>query len=282
LEKSIVSQEKDNPVFDEQTLAKLLEAAYVLQEHKRESQAAQQNVELKPDQPEQNPTQVPAGPLVTAETAKNSLNTLPLAQIVETQHKIQARHLELERAMSLVAERVVEINRAAGAAIGIVNGKIVRYTAIAGQKTPVAGSEVPLDKALCIPCIRTGEVFRCSDVTPKTLLDTEECRRRGIQSLIAVPVFHNGGAAGGLELYYSEPRAFTEQHVQTCQLMAGLITEALTREAQDSSKKSLVSERTRMLDVLEELEPNVSTLQGKPAITDATAASSYTCTKCGH
>ena len=38
VEKEIVSEEKDKPVLDEQTLAKLLEAAYVLQEHNRELQ----------------------------------------------------------------------------------------------------------------------------------------------------------------------------------------------------------------------------------------------------
>ena len=33
---NIVSENKDKPVFDEQTLAKVLEAAYLLQEHNRE------------------------------------------------------------------------------------------------------------------------------------------------------------------------------------------------------------------------------------------------------
>ena len=34
----ITSDKKEKPVFDEQTLAKLLEAAYVMQEHNRELQ----------------------------------------------------------------------------------------------------------------------------------------------------------------------------------------------------------------------------------------------------
>ena len=38
VEKEIVSEDKPKPVLDEETLDKLLEAAYVLQEHNRELQ----------------------------------------------------------------------------------------------------------------------------------------------------------------------------------------------------------------------------------------------------
>ena len=63
-----------------------------------------------------------------------------------------------------------------------------------------------MEKALCVACLRTGQVVRCADVNSEFLLDTEECHRRGIRSLIAVPVFHDGEVVGGLELYYSTRR----------------------------------------------------------------------------
>src|SRR5580693_89263 len=50
VEKEIVSEEKDKPILDEQTLAKLLEAAYVLQEHNRELQEMELGLDLKRDQ----------------------------------------------------------------------------------------------------------------------------------------------------------------------------------------------------------------------------------------
>ena len=283
MEKGIVSEEKNKPAFDEQTLAKLLEAAYVLQEHIRESQPADQG-EPKTDQPALQVSPEQQELALSPEPAASEppvASDLPLAQIVETQHKIQVQHLELEKAMSLVAARIVEIGRAAGAAIGIVNGKSIRYRAVAGHRTPAAATDIPLDKALCIPCIRTGEVFRCVEVTPKTLLDTEECRRRGIQSLVAVPVFHNGSTVGGLELYYSDPRAFTEQDVHSCQLMAGLITEVLAREEEVSWKKSLAGERNKMLEALEKLKSNLSVLADKPGSTSPPPRPSN-CAKCGH
>lgn len=295
VEKEIVSAEKDKPVLDEQTLAKLLEAAYVLQEHNRELQEMELGLELKRDQLEAEERSAPtsrqgAPQTQEAEPPAHTDYTFTLAKIVETQHQIQVRHLELESAMSLVAERLTQIARASGAAIGILDGKKLHYRAAAGLLTLPAGTDVPMEKALCTACLRTGQVFRCADVNPEFLLDTEECRRRGIQSLIAVPVFHDGGVTGGLELYYPTTQAFTEQDVHTCQLMAGLVTEALARDEEATSKKSLATERAVMLEALEKLKPNLAALVDRPAAKDsaartgapAAATSTFVCRKCGH
>ena len=136
VEKEIVSEEKDKPVLDEQTLAKLLEAAYVLQEHNREMQAMELGLSLKRDQIEAEersaPALHPSAPQAPEEPAAKSEYTFTLAKIVETQHQIQVRHLELENAMSLVAERLTQIARASGAAIGISNGNGICVTGKVG------------------------------------------------------------------------------------------------------------------------------------------------------
>ena len=267
VDKEIVSEEKNKPVFDEQTLAKLLEAAYVLQEHNRELQEMDLGLELKREQigAAEPSTPAPEPPKArTTEPPANTDYTFTLAKIVETQHQIQVRHLELESAMSLVAERLVQMARASGAAIGILEGKSLHYRAVSGALTLAVGTDVPMDKALCLPCLRTGQVFRCADVNPEFLLDAEECRRRGIQSMIAVPIFRDGAVAGGMELYYPTTQAFTEQDVHTCQLMAGLMTEALARDEEVTSKKSLATERAVMLEALERLKPNLAALIDKP------------------
>jgi putative methionine-R-sulfoxide reductase with GAF domain len=294
VEKEIVSEEKNKPVLDEQTLAKLLEAAYVLQEHNRELQEMELGLSRKREQieAEERSALKPQGAPQTheAESAENADYTFTLAQIVETQHQIQVRHLELDHAMALVAERLTQIARASGAAIAILDGTRLRYRAAAGLLTLPVGTTVPLEKALCLACIRTGQVFRCTDVNPEFLLDTEECRRRGIQSLIGVPIFHDGGVAGGLELYYPNTQAFTEQDVHTCQLMAGLVTEALARDEEATWKKSLATERAVMLEALQKLKPNLEALVDRSAAKDSAArtgapvkaAATFACHKCGH
>lgn len=295
-----MSEEKHKPALDEQTLAKLLEAAYVLQEHNREVQALELGLDLKRDQIEseekaRTAATAPEVPSPNAsqhasQPASQSDYTFTLAQIVSTQHQIQLRNLDLGKTITLVTERVTEIARADGAAIGIVDGKKVCYRAVSGSKAPAAGTEVASEKALCLPCIRNGQVFRCVDVDPEFLIDVQECRRRGIQSLVAIPIFHEGNVAGGLEVYYSRKHGFTDQDVHTCQLMAGLVTEALAREDEITWKKSLENERAMMLEALEKLKPKLSALVDPPVATAKAvpiAASipempSYSCMKCGH
>ena len=310
MKKEIVSEEKVKPVRDEQTLAKLLEAAYVLQEHNREMLEMELRLDLKPEhlehdhreEEENSPALSAARPQTReGEPPAQTDYRSTLAEIVSTQHQIQVRHLELDDAMSLVAERLTQIARASGAVVGILQGKKVRYRAASGLTLP-AGTEVPMEKALCFACLQTGQVFRCADVHDahnEGQLDTEECRWRGIQSLIAVPIFQDGEVAGGLELYYPNPRGFTEHDVHTCQLMAGLITEALGRDQEVSLKKSLASERAVMLEALEKLKPNLAALvdvsaadvsgaqetalnaaAGSPS--KATSTPSFACRKCGH
>jgi GAF domain-containing protein len=295
VENGIVSEERNKPVLDEQTLAKLLEAAYVLQEHNREVRELELDLDLKRAQIEEEEKKKAAASS-TQKTAqpRDSEGVTPdytftLAQIVATQHQVQIRHLDFDKAMALIAERVIEIARASGAAIGILDGNKIRYRAIAGSHALKAGTEVPLEKALCVPCIRNGQVFRCADVDPEFLIDSQECRRRGIQSLIAVPIFHEGEVAGGLELYYPTQNGFSEQDIHTGQLMAGLVTEALARDEEMTWKQSLANERAVMLEALEKLKPNLSALVDpvetphaatKPAGFES--PSFYACARCGH
>jgi GAF domain-containing protein/ribosomal protein L37E len=288
-----VDDQKDKPVFDEQTLARLLEAAYVLQEHNRELLKLGVNLERQrehlgaQDRSEFTPsTSVPQ--TQRPDSVPHDDYTFTLAQIVETQRQIQARHLELEDAMLLAAARLIEITKASGAAIGLLDGKKIRYRAVAGLMALPVGSEVQMEKSLCVACLRTGQVVRCVDVNAEFLLDIEDCQRRGIRSMIAVPVYHDGGTAGGLELYYARTQAFTEHDVHSCQLMAGLITEALARDQELSLKKSLASERAVMLEALEKLKPNLAALADAPQARGAVAAagavssaSTTNCRKCG-
>jgi hypothetical protein len=301
--KEVVSESKKKPVLDEQALGKLLEAAFVLQQHNREMQELELGLELKRDQAEAedrgaSPSLVSSRPSsissesLASESAAESEPTAPadytvtLAKIVETQHQIQVRHLELQPALELVVARVVEFAHGCGSAIAVADGRAVRYQAVAGEKTPPTNAAVPMEKSLSRPCLRTSQVFRCADINPEFLVDTEECRRRGIQSLIAVPIFHDGEVVGGLELYYADAHAFTDQDVHTCQLMAGLVTEALGREevreeAQEKAreeeaarKKSLADERAAVLEALEKLQPNLEALVNQAAVNQAAAAES--------
>src|ERR1700730_1942781 len=286
-----VADQKEKPILDEQTLQRLLEAAFVLQEHSdgfedQKSGTDQLRVQEWVSHAQQEKQ-------TGDDLSSQNDYTLTLAQIVETQRQIQTRHLKFENAMALVTESIVKITNASGAAIAILDGKKVRYRAVSGACALPLDSVVAVDKAICSACLRTGHVVRSTDINSEFLVDLEQCRQRGIQSLIAVPVYHDGRVTGALELYFGKTLAFTSQDVHTCQLMAGLVTEVFARDSELTWKKSLAVERANMLEALEKLKPNLTTLSeqesaklSKPGGTSVGARAEVrepsVCRKCGH
>src|SRR5271170_67807 len=297
---NIVTDQEKKPVLDEQAFEKLLEAAYVLQEHngrtgELEKKMESQSARLR-EQESANPAPPPPPPandtkpeeIKAEETSRtNGDYTLTLAEIVEAQRQIQMRRLELDKAMAVVAERVARITGARGAAIAILEGATVRYRAGAGSPALPVGSEAPLSTAVCGASLRTGQVIRCEDVNLEFLFDPEPCRQRGVLSLVVVPVYREDEIIGALELYFGRVRGFAEQDIHTCQLMAGLVTEAIGRDAELALKKSMAAERSTMLAAIERLQPNLAAWAGDQAAAtagpsvSASAAAKSPCWKCG-
>ena len=85
------------PRLDQAMFQRLLAAAYVIQEHRNQT-------DLQLREQSDNPGAVDAEYATT------------LAEIVETQHQILLRHLDLDAAAALVVEQLQEITSASGAA----------------------------------------------------------------------------------------------------------------------------------------------------------------------
>ena len=284
----MTDQEK-KPLLDEQTFERLLEAAYVLQVHNRKMRELEERMEFQSARLRAQESAIQP-PIEEGKAARsNSDYTLTLAEIVEAQRQIQMHHLELDKAMAVVVERVAKITGASGAAIGLLEESTVHYRAGAGASALPLGSEAPLETAVCSASLRTGQVIRCEDVNLEFLFDPELCRHRGIVSLVAVPIYREGDIIGALELYFDRPQGFAEQDIHTCQLMAGLVTEAIGRDAQVTLKKSMAAERSTMLAAIERLQPSLAawakdepaaTASPSPTASTPTAAKSV-CRKCG-
>ena len=325
--------------FDEQTLARVLEAAYVLQEHQHELEDFKSSLELKRNAPATDaeralaaasapapPIAFPAPPVSSSDAPVPGASTSPLPfpspassmpiasapiaspapltilpvpepvvtesyesmpaqmpeQMMETEPHLQVQNLDLDAAMALVVGQVIEICGAAGAAIGIVNRRTVFYRSVAGIRTLPAGSEVSVDDALCAPCLQSGEVWRCADTSSERPEHREECRHRGIGSLIAAPVFHEGRTVGALELLFSDPAAFTEHDVQTCQLMAGVITESLARDPVPHWKEAPAAKPAPGSETTSAGGDAEQNAEEKAEEETEETKESYGCYRCGH
>jgi putative methionine-R-sulfoxide reductase with GAF domain len=295
-EREILTDLKNKPSLDEQTFSKLLEAAFVLQEHNREMRQMETSLELQSEQLRRQDAEAHAAlqsgsPGAEDTTRTDADYTLTLAEIVEAQRQIQIRHLKSEQAMAIIAERIARITKASGAGIAILDGKVIRYHAGAGAPSLPVGSEVPLENSICAMCVRTGQVLRTPDVNTEFLFDPALCHPRGILSLVAVPVYHDGNIVGALELYFDRLQGYAEQDIHTCQLMAGLVTEAIGRASESAMKKAMAEEHSSMLAAIEKLRPSLAAI-AKDATAEissdsmetpvASAGESVACWNCGN
>jgi len=262
------------PVLDEPTFQKLLEAAYVVQEHS-----------------DQVTSGVQPGPKLEGEVAEADSATT-LAEIVDTQHQIHTSHLDLDRSSNLVAERIRKITGAQGAAIGILQDDHIIYRAGSGVLADQAGTALRPEATLSASTLLHDAILRCPEVGTDFRVNPEIAKRLGVRSFVSVPIFHDGKTAGSLELVFANANAFQEQDVRTCQLMAGLVTEALTHAAEEEWRKGVTAERASMLEVLEKIKPQLARLAQDPKqlgpsapSTDETSESvveDVKCQHCGH
>jgi len=210
-----------------------------------------------------------------------------LVHIAETQKLIQSRQLDLPAATMLIAEQVEKITKASGVAVGFVEGNELVYQASRGSAVGEMGSRVPMASGLSAYCLHSGQILQCSDVRRDTRLRYELCRVRGVLSLIAVPVYHEGKIAGVLEVRFAEANSFGEHDVRSSQLMAGLVSDAIARASGLEWKQSLATERASMLEVLERIKPQLERLaQGQEESVVSsdleTENSSEVCRGCGY
>ena len=221
------------PVLDEASFQQLLAAAYVLQ-------------------------QQAAGSVIPHEVQNDFSQTF--TYIADTQHQIQTRQLDFPAAALLIAEQVEKITKASGIAVGIIEQDQLIYRATTGTAAGEMGSRVPMASSLSAYCLQSGQILQCPDVKKDPRLRNELCQLRGVQSLIAVPVFYEGKIAGVLELRFANIDSFREHDVRSSQLMAGLVSDALARAAELEWKQSLATERATMLEALERIKPQLERL----------------------
>ena len=224
--------------LDEESFTRLLAAAYVVQEHQ---DRARDKVALPPS----DFAQIISG-------------------IVDTQHLIQTRSLDTQAALDLIASQMQKLSGAAGTAIGLVLDHVLHYKAAIGSASILLGIEIPEGISISAKCLRKGQKLVSPLCEGDPQIDQAFRRRVRAQSLIAVPIYHEGKIAGALEVYFSDVGAFSEGDVRACELMAGLVTEVMAQTAEQELKQELATERASVLLALEKLKPQLQKLAGEP------------------
>src|SRR5579864_1744510 len=137
--------------------------------------------------------------------------------------------IDLEPAISVIAERAQTLTGATGAAIALRHGNEIICRARTGRTAPDLGVRLQTDSGISADCVRTGEIVLCHDAERNPCVDLASCRRLGARSILAAPLRHFRRTLGVFEVLSGAPHAFDQRDVATMQLLSSLMVAAISR-----------------------------------------------------
>ncbi|MBZ5722014.1 MAG: GAF domain-containing protein [Acidobacteriia bacterium] len=190
---------------------------------------------------------VPAAPAASTETRvpvsfaalapsrhhARSMSTVPAAS-----HSLHAAgsgveicpgEIDLEPAISVIAERAQALTGATGSAIALRHGDDIICRARTGRTAPDLGARLQTDSGISAECVRTGEVVLCNDAERNPRVDLASCRRLGVRSILVAPLRHFRRTLGVFEVLSAAPYAFDGRDVATMQLLSSMMVAAMSR-----------------------------------------------------
>jgi GAF domain-containing protein len=144
-------------------------------------------------------------------------------------NEIHPGELDLEPAISVIAERAQSLTGATGAAIALRHGDEMVCRARTGRTAPDLGVRLQTDSGISADCIRTGEIMVCHDAERNPRVDLSTCRRLGVRSILAAPLRHSRRTLGVFEVLSASPHAFDGRDVATMQLLSSTMVAAMSR-----------------------------------------------------
>jgi len=116
---------------------------------------------------------------------------------------------------------------ATGAMIALASGEKMVCRATSGEKAPSAGVCLNTRSGLSGACIQSREMQLCDDTQTDIRVNAMVCRDLGIQSIVVLPVMDGEKLRGILEVFASEPQAFSDSDLKTLQSLSERISQTL-------------------------------------------------------
>lgn len=159
----------------------------------------------------------------------SGLNSNGVGRGSAIEREIVPSEIDLESAVSVIAERAQALTGATGAAIALRHGDEIVCRARSGRTAPDLGIRLQTDSGISAECVRTGEVVLCNDAERNTRVDLASCRHLGVRSVLAAPLRHFRRTLGVFEVLSAAPYAFDHRDVATMQLMSSMMVAAISR-----------------------------------------------------
>jgi protein TonB len=163
--------------------------------------------------------------------------------LTKLRQAIAAGTQETETILGAIAEATRSLTGATGAAIAMPRDGRVICVGRSGETAPELGARLNLDSGISGECLRTGTILRCDDASRDFHVDSEVCRRLGLQSIAVVPLRGQRGRVGVLEAFSTHSYAFNDDAMDILGRLAGLAEAAWAR-----GSRTEVPSRSEMTD----------------------------------
>jgi len=135
--------------------------------------------------------------------------------------------LALDPRLHEIVDQSLLATAATGAVIALASGEKMVCRATSGEKAPSAGVCLNTRSGLSGACVQSREMQLCDDTQTDIRVNAMVCRDLGIRSIVVLPVLDGEKLRGILEVFASEPQAFSDSDLQTLQSLSDQISQIL-------------------------------------------------------
>lgn len=177
-----------------------------------------------------------------------------LRQITTVQKRLADANLDLDDFLDAVLVELETVTPATGAILVHVapDGLIVK--AASGTARDSAGIRFSRDNSLCGLCITTGESYISADCDADPRVAHANTGPFGTKSIVVAPLSRDGAVFGCLMLVATTPYAFRPAHLQTLELITGMLSAAFERRLRQDNERNLLAKQSLTLGELASLE----------------------------
>src|SRR5579862_2279287 len=193
----------------------------------------------------------------------SGLDSQSLSALAQLRRSIKAA--DLAQAMEMVAERARTVADATGVAVAQLIANQLVYRAGSGSAAAYIGRHVTAVLSASASNEPRGEILRVENAQADTRIEAEVCRLYGANALLIVPIYQQHVVAGVLEVSFSEPHTFEDQEVLRYRIMARLLEETMSADAQREQKKNAPARLKSLPDATEPIAFPVDKLDGESA-----------------
>lgn len=167
-----------------------------------------------------------------------------LRSIVYLQEAIDKANLDLDEIMKTVVKKLMDLTRADGAAIELVEDGTLVTKSASGCLADSQGLRLDIEQSLSGLCYRDGQYKRSDDVTRDDRINPEFLKKIDLEtgSILLIPLEHTDERFGVLKIISGEQDTFDSLEENVINLLSGMLSAAIFQSLQQLEKEKYIEQ----------------------------------------